>query len=87
MDIGNEFGVIYCFNSKNSGRSLLSKSTTCFVSKLIWCNRLGHHVDQALNYLKDSLKFGNEFIHPYEVCHKAKQTRGYFPLSEQKLVL
>lgn len=74
-ETGNEFGGMYYLNNKYNGRSCFSKYTTCFVSKLIWHNRHGHPTDQALNYLKDLLKFGNDFILPCEVCHKAKQTR------------
>lgn len=51
---------------------------------MIWHSRLGHSANQALNCSKDLLKFGNEFIPPCEVYHKAKQTREFVPLSEHK---
>ena len=55
-----------------------------FVSKLTWHNRLGHPADKALNVLKPLLIFDNESVMPCEVCHKAKQSKESFPISEHK---
>ena len=55
------------------------------MSKCIWHNRLGHPADQVLNILKTKLDFeNNNTDNVCEVCHKAKQTREPFPLSEHK---
>lgn len=37
-----------------------------------------------MQVLKGKLEFGNESVLPCEVCHKAKQTREPFPLSEHQ---
>ncbi|GJW77272.1 retrovirus-related pol polyprotein from transposon TNT 1-94 [Tanacetum coccineum] len=49
-------------------------------------NKLGHLADQVLQLLKDDLKFdhNNHSATPCDVCHKAKQTREPFPLSDHK---
>nr|GEY16201.1 hypothetical protein [Tanacetum cinerariifolium] len=47
--------------------------------------RLGHPADQVLNVLKNKIDLkGFQSSKPYKVCHKAKQTRDPFPLSEHK---
>ena len=56
-----------------------------YVSKEVWHNRLGHPANQILKLLKGSLNLTNvNHEGPCEVCHKAKQTRDSFPLSENK---
>ena len=55
-----------------------------FFSKFVWHSRLGHPADPALNALKDNLNFNNDPLPPCEVCHKAKQTRDPFPLSQHR---
>ncbi|KAI3830073.1 hypothetical protein L1987_04206 [Smallanthus sonchifolius] len=51
----------------------------------LWHTRLGHPSNQVLNVLQQSLgiTFPKESI-PCDVCHKAKQSRIPFPLSEHK---
>lgn len=57
----------------------------CCLSKCIWHNRLGHSADQVLNIFKHKLAYKVDPIaKPCEVCHKAKQTREPFPLSDHK---
>nr|GEU57697.1 ribonuclease H-like domain-containing protein [Tanacetum cinerariifolium] len=47
----------------------------------------GHHANQVLKFLKNSLNLSNiDHNSPCEVCHKAKQTRDSFPLSDDKSV-
>ncbi|XP_071738856.1 uncharacterized protein [Rutidosis leptorrhynchoides] len=43
---------------------------------------LGHPAEPVMQVLKESLGFGNDIISPCDVCHKAKQTREPFPLSD-----
>ncbi|KAF5754617.1 putative RNA-directed DNA polymerase [Helianthus annuus] len=65
---GNSVNV--CFNS--------------FVKSGLWHSRLGHPSDQVLAVLKD--KFGVKSVDHglCDVCHRAKQVRVPFPLSEHK---
>ncbi|KAK1418428.1 hypothetical protein QVD17_27572 [Tagetes erecta] len=51
----------------------------------LWHSRLGHPSDKALAVLKNNLgiKINSELI-PCEVCHRAKQHRVPFPLSDHK---
>ncbi|GKC58870.1 ribonuclease H-like domain-containing protein [Tanacetum coccineum] len=51
----------------------------------IWHNRLGRPSDQVLSFLKHRLKFDHDSKNElFEVCHKAKQNRETFPISEHK---
>ncbi|GJU86077.1 ribonuclease H-like domain-containing protein [Tanacetum coccineum] len=51
----------------------------------LWHQRLGHPADPVLGALKTRLGFDNKYaFYPCEVCHKAKQTREPFPLSDHK---
>jgi hypothetical protein len=55
------------------------------VSKLVWHNRLGHPADPVLFVLQNDLGISKNFFVPVcEVCHRAKQTREPFPLSDHK---
>ncbi|KAJ0471180.1 putative RNA-directed DNA polymerase [Helianthus annuus] len=62
--------VNLCFNSVNNCN--------------LWHSRLGHPADQVLSILKDEIGVVDVFKHTCEVCHRAKQTRMPFPLSEHK---
>ncbi|KAF5779215.1 putative RNA-directed DNA polymerase [Helianthus annuus] len=65
---GNSINL--CFNSlKNSN---------------LWHSRLGHPADQILSILKGDLGVVDVAKHPCETCHRAKQVRVPFPLSEHK---
>ncbi|KAI3500537.1 hypothetical protein L1887_36359 [Cichorium endivia] len=76
-------GLYFLNNSKVSCNSSSSVSM-CYTSKLIWHQRLGHPSDKVLTVLKDRLSLGSDNLPPCEVCHKAKQTREPFPLSNHK---
>ncbi|GKA51863.1 ribonuclease H-like domain-containing protein, partial [Tanacetum coccineum] len=80
---GSEHSGLYYFDTS---KSLVNKNiNTCNLSKCLWHNRLGHHSDQVLGILKDKLLVENINSHgPCEVCHKVKQTRESFPLSEHQ---
>ncbi|KAJ0470826.1 putative RNA-directed DNA polymerase [Helianthus annuus] len=71
-------GLYFCGNSFNSVIACFNKAETI----KLWHSRLGHPADQALNVL--NLKDDKTNTEPCEVCHKAKQHRVPFPLSEHK---
>ncbi|GJY55465.1 ribonuclease H-like domain-containing protein [Tanacetum coccineum] len=55
------------------------------VSKSIWHNRLGHPAYQVLAVLKKDLNISrSSSVSACEVCHRAKQTRESFPLSDHR---
>ncbi|XP_071728030.1 uncharacterized protein [Rutidosis leptorrhynchoides] len=66
-------------------QDLKAKTTLGTVSAQLWHARLGHPYDQVLKVLKNKLdlKDFNENC-PCDICHKAKQTREPFPLSDHK---
>ncbi|GKA58544.1 putative RNA-directed DNA polymerase, partial [Tanacetum coccineum] len=80
---GNESNGLYF---RNTGNKLVNNNIqVCCLSKCIWHNRLGHPSDQVLDILRHKLNFEtNTKIDLCEVCHKAKQTREPFPISEHK---
>ncbi|KAJ0535497.1 putative RNA-directed DNA polymerase [Helianthus annuus] len=59
-----------CFNSLNNSN--------------LWHSRLGHPADQILSILKGDLGVVDIVKNPCETCHRAKQVRVPFPLSEHK---
>ncbi|KAJ0919654.1 putative RNA-directed DNA polymerase [Helianthus annuus] len=65
---GNSINL--CFNSLNNSN--------------LWHSRLGHPANQVLSILKDDLGVVDVVKHPCEICHRAKQVRVPFPLSEHK---
>ncbi|XP_052622581.1 retrovirus-related Pol polyprotein from transposon RE2 isoform X2 [Lactuca sativa] len=81
---GRESGGLYYINSAPLGSLSNSSisSSVCCVSKLTWHNRLGHPSDQVLSSLRHRLKIGSEVLPPCDICHKAKQTRESFPVSQ-----
>ena len=84
VGIGNQCNGLYVFNVDNACKIVSSNCTaTCFVSKYLWHQRLGHPSDQVLNVLKNSLNLDSHSTsdHFYDTCNKAKQTREPFPLS------
>ncbi|GKA86061.1 ribonuclease H-like domain-containing protein [Tanacetum coccineum] len=83
METCSEFAELYLFDKEYNVSALCQSD--CHVSKDVWHNRLGHPAIQVLNLLKGTLNL-NHINHeiPCEVCHKAKQSRESFPLSENK---
>ncbi|KAK9074195.1 hypothetical protein SSX86_006792 [Deinandra increscens subsp. villosa] len=72
-------GLYFCGDTSSCAK-------VCYSSVLslnLWHARLGHPSEQVLNVLKTSLglKFSKADL-PCEVCHKAKQHRNPFPLSD-----
>ncbi|KAM0052455.1 putative RNA-directed DNA polymerase [Helianthus debilis subsp. tardiflorus] len=79
--IGRQGNGLY-FVGKNGNFAKL-----CFNSSVrsdLWHSRLGHPSDQVLAVLKDSLDVKSVEHSPCEVCHRSKQVRVPFPLSEHK---
>ncbi|KAJ0799264.1 putative RNA-directed DNA polymerase [Helianthus annuus] len=62
--------VNFCFNSLNNSN--------------LWHSRLGHPADQVLSVLKNDLGIVDVTKQTCETCHRAKQVRSPFPLSEHK---
>ncbi|GKB34086.1 putative RNA-directed DNA polymerase [Tanacetum coccineum] len=86
---GSENGGLYLFDYDSPKSSMWSNignmSDVCYVSKSLWHSRLGHPSDQSLDVLQGNLRFTkNSSKSPCDICHKAKQTREPFPLSEHK---
>ncbi|GJT24836.1 ribonuclease H-like domain-containing protein [Tanacetum coccineum] len=87
--IASENGGLYLFDTPSSFSSncqtLGNMTATCYVSKSLWHNRLGHPSDQAVDVLHSKLNFTKDFyVSPCDICHKAKQTREPSPLSDHK---
>ncbi|GJS63107.1 ribonuclease H-like domain-containing protein [Tanacetum coccineum] len=85
---GSETAGLYMFDCVNSGKSfagLYNSGTVCFVSKELWHCRVGHPADQVLSVLSDKIGFKTgDHVSACDICHKAKQTREPFPLSDHK---
>ncbi|KAI3520153.1 hypothetical protein L1887_09386 [Cichorium endivia] len=84
VEIGEESRGLYWMENCRVSCQSSSWNSQCYVSKLTWHNRLGHPSDQVLRVLKDSLGYDDGNILPCDVCHKAKQTREPFSLSEHR---
>ncbi|GKE59251.1 ribonuclease H-like domain-containing protein [Tanacetum coccineum] len=86
LGTSSEFGGLYLFDMEpdnNIGK--VNMVVSCYVSKDLWQNRLGHPADQVLNVLKYDLNLTmSTSVSACEVCLRAKQTRDPFPLSNHK---
>ncbi|GJZ83159.1 ribonuclease H-like domain-containing protein [Tanacetum coccineum] len=87
---GSEAAGLYLFDEDQSGKPTLGLSNSSFVchtSKQLWHSRLGHPADQVLSILSKSIGFKyDKHVSPCDICHKAKQTKDPFPLSDHKSV-
>lgn len=84
---GSQSGGLYFLDKDSVSTSSLDVSpVVSFISTFTWHNRLGHPADKVLNILKGSLGYSFESPLPCEVCHRAKQTRESFSLSNRKAV-
>nr|GEZ85079.1 ribonuclease H-like domain-containing protein [Tanacetum cinerariifolium] len=75
------------FNENNACKTVSNCSiSSCFVSRTLRHQRLGHPADLALDVLKGSLNLDSQTTpeHICDTCNKAKQTREPFPLSDHK---
>nr|XP_043623531.1 uncharacterized protein LOC122595259 [Erigeron canadensis] len=85
LGTGSEQGGLYVYDDNVVCSYVVCNSARLpCESKLLWRQRLGHPADQALSVFKNKFNYGSDIIGPCEVCHKAKQTREPFPLSEHK---
>ncbi|GJW57466.1 ribonuclease H-like domain-containing protein, partial [Tanacetum coccineum] len=87
LGIGRQFNGLYLFDVDNACKIVSNCNiSTCFVSRTLWHQRLGHPVDPVLDVLKGFLNLDSQTIseHLCDTCNKAKQTREPFPLSEHK---
>ncbi|KAD6794434.1 hypothetical protein E3N88_05330 [Mikania micrantha] len=72
-------GLYLCVKDVVSMKVCLSKSQ----EYSMWHSRLGHPSDEVLKVLKNYLNIETTTnTSPCEICHKAKQTRNPFPLSD-----
>ncbi|GKA41180.1 ribonuclease H-like domain-containing protein [Tanacetum coccineum] len=83
---GSKTGGLYMFDMNNDCFVGKSNMVVSFhVSKLLWHNRLGHPAHQVLYVLKNDLSNSkNTSVPMCEACHRAKQTKEPFPLSDHK---
>ncbi|KAL4579132.1 hypothetical protein LXL04_015268 [Taraxacum kok-saghyz] len=86
---GSQSGGLYYVKHDKQGNNNSIKSNcvslpVCCISKATWHSRLGHPSEPVLTVLKDTLGLSKESLPPCDVCHRAKQTREPFPLSEHK---
>nr|GFB33064.1 ribonuclease H-like domain-containing protein [Tanacetum cinerariifolium] len=87
VGIGRQFNGLYKFKVDNACKiDSNSCTSTCFVSKTLWHQRLGYPANQVLDALKTSLNLDSHFTsdHLCDTCNKSKQTREPFPLSDHK---
>ncbi|GJW12308.1 ribonuclease H-like domain-containing protein [Tanacetum coccineum] len=86
LGTGSESGGLYLFDMEpdnNIGK--VNMVISCHVSKDFWNNRLGHPANQVLNMLKSDLNLTKSTsMTACEVCHRAKQIRDPFLLSDHK---
>ncbi|KAJ0441169.1 putative RNA-directed DNA polymerase [Helianthus annuus] len=73
-------GLYFVGNSGNMFNACFNSSVQSFT----WHSRLGHPSDQVLAVLKQSLNMSSSEHGPCDICHRAKQVRVPFPLSEHK---
>nr|GEY47268.1 hypothetical protein [Tanacetum cinerariifolium] len=88
LGTGSESGGLYLFDTYKFGECINAISNfmfVCHVSSELWQCRLGYSGDQVLSILGTKLGFSkNNQRSSYDICHKAKKTRGPFPLSDHK---
>nr|GEU40375.1 ribonuclease H-like domain-containing protein [Tanacetum cinerariifolium] len=74
LDVKDAFAIV---SKEESHRGIASSSFSS--------SGLGHPSDQAVDVLQSDLKFTKDsYISPCDICHKAKQTREQFLLSDHK---
>ncbi|GKE78090.1 ribonuclease H-like domain-containing protein [Tanacetum coccineum] len=89
MGTSSENGSLYLFDLLSpyysNCQTLGNHSAMCFTSKSLWHTRLGHPSDQVVDMLQNELNFTKDSkVSPYDICHKAKQTREPFPISDHQ---
>ncbi|GJR99898.1 ribonuclease H-like domain-containing protein [Tanacetum coccineum] len=87
MGIGRQCNGLYLFDIDKTCKIISNNCiATCYVSRSLWHQRLGHPADQVLNVLNKSLNLDSQSVsdHLCDTCNKAKQTREPFSLSDHK---
>ncbi|GJV92569.1 ribonuclease H-like domain-containing protein [Tanacetum coccineum] len=82
-----KFNGLFLFDVDNACKIVSNNFiASCFISKTLWHQRLGHPADQVLNVLKTTLNLDSPSTSDRlcDTCNKAKQTRKPFPPSEHK---
>nr|GEW31840.1 ribonuclease H-like domain-containing protein [Tanacetum cinerariifolium] len=88
---GSESGGLYMFGCNSNGKSfdlklgkIMGTGSESGGLYMFGCNS---NVDQVLFFLSDKIRFkSGDHVSACDVCHKAKQTREPFPLSDHKSV-
>ena len=83
LGTGNQCEGLYYFNDQGTQSDSVNNKIIACLSQHDWHCRLGHPAEPVLNILRDTLKFDSK-QKPVacEICHRAKQTRKPFPLSD-----
>lgn len=83
LGTGNQCDGLYYFNDQGTQSDYVNNGIIACLSQHDWHCRLGHPAEPVLNILRDTLKFDSK-QKPVacEICHRAKQTRKPFPLSD-----
>nr|GEX76359.1 copia protein [Tanacetum cinerariifolium] len=82
---GKQSNGLYVFDVDHACKVTANNCITkCHVSKSLWHQRISHPAEQVLLVLKDKLNIDSENISPCDTCHRAKQIREPFPLSDYK---
>ncbi|GJT63232.1 ribonuclease H-like domain-containing protein [Tanacetum coccineum] len=87
VGIGRQCNGLYLFDIDKTCKIISNNCiATCYVSRSLWHQRLGHPANQVLNVLNKSLNLDSQsiFDHLRDTCNKAKQTREPFSLSDHK---
>ncbi|GKE02624.1 ribonuclease H-like domain-containing protein, partial [Tanacetum coccineum] len=76
---------VFEYNDLKLGKIIGTGSETSGLYFKLWYCKLGYPSDQVLSILGKQLDFSkSDHISPCDICHKAKQTREPFPLSNHK---
>ena len=83
LGTGNQCDGLYYFNDQGTQVDSVHHKNIACLSQHDWHCRLGHPAEPVLSILRDTLKFDSKHkTVACEICHRAKQTRKPFPLSE-----
>ncbi|KAL4558053.1 hypothetical protein LXL04_036249 [Taraxacum kok-saghyz] len=75
---------LYVYNQGIHNKCCGKSNLACCTSKATWHSRLGHPSEPVLKVLKQTLALNDQSLPPCDICHRSKQTRDHFPLSEHK---
>ncbi|GKA74274.1 ribonuclease H-like domain-containing protein [Tanacetum coccineum] len=72
----------YLFDEPSNQTLGNHSDVTTYVSKTLWHSILGHPADQVFGVLQKELHVSKQLhVSPCDICHRAKQTRDYFLVS------